>query len=836
MSASSRSTKSSRSSAISAAPERSTNSVFAVGHVDVAVPRPSDKDKRKFHGSLLSSKSPSGGAQPAGILKAPSLGPRSSIGGESQGHDMSVVPLPSYVGTPDTTADRKCKLVVTSPSDGAAGVASPQQDTSLVHHEGKKARFGVPSLKVVSPLTSTSTSRWVWILKVAAILTLIVVAVAGTLLVAFWLLHSGSRAEGDLFCESDDCHHHEALIGARLNRSMDPCADFSAFVCSAWMASSVYRSLSTQQDVVGTWSMRFHSLLNAGQVHMEASSKALGMLQLCKDRPNEMVTSGVAALRKFMDERNISWPKQPKPNIRPLGVLLDLDFNWAVALWFHVRFLRKLGGRRRAMIISPTATVLNQFRLHSKLVSSGTFFDYWRKHYELLAPPGTLPATETESKRVANVQTFVLQELLEGSRTPSVEQILLRSIEKTVKNIPSNEWIASLNKNSRVDPVLTGEDRVIVTHDALLSAIDNITRTYENGEILENVAWLFLQAVGPIADFALLAPSRESVGNAPGDTTDRASAEREAFCAAQVEWAYRFLIISLYTLTSFPNDERQKIDAGLRVIREAALNKVGGAARLDRLSKQRAQVKLNDTVTLLWPAENLIGDSSISIMYSGFPNTDTTFAALWLRLREAFHDLSQNTMYDDALHMPPNLDLPLLDYDYVLNTVRISVQALSAPVFYAQGTQAMFYGGLGFLYAVQLVRALDKYGLRINSSGQVTGLWLSSTWQHAVNDVDKCLDGYTTHFPEIPALEISYRALEQALGQSSDSHQRLRDGFTERQQFFVTLCFLMCSIPGAEPPGDCNKAVMNFPPFASEFGCPVNSRMRPAKPCTFFDE
>ncbi|XP_075536329.1 endothelin-converting enzyme 2-like [Dermacentor variabilis] len=745
---------------------------------------------------------------------------------------MSVVPLPSYVGTPDTTADRKCKLAATSPSDGAVGVASPQQDTSLVYHEGKKARFGVPSLKVVSPLTSTLSSRWVWIVKWAAALCLIVLAAAGILLFALWLMGRASSAEDDLFCESDDCHHHEALIGARLNRSMDPCADFSAFVCSAWMASSVYRSLSTQQDVVGTWSMRFRSLLNAGQLHGEPTSKALGMLQLCKDRPNETATSGIAVLRKFMDERSISWPKQSKPNIRPLGVLLDLDLNWAVALWFHVRFLRKLGGRRRAMIITPTATILNQFRFHSKLVSSGAFFDYWRKHYELLAPPGTLPATETESKRAANLQTFVLQELFEASRTVSAAQILLKSIEKTVTKIPSNEWIASLNKNLRVDPVLTGEDHVIVSHDALLSAIDKITRTYENGEILQNVAWLFLQAVGPIADFSLLAPSQESVR----DRNDKASAEREAFCAEQVEWAYRFLVISLYTLTSFSHGERQKIDAGLRVIREAALNKVAGATHLDRLSKQRAQVKLNETVTLLWPAENLIGESSISIMYAGFPYTDTTFAALWLRLHKSFHDLSQNTMYDDALHMPANLALPLLDYDYILNAIRISVQALSAPVFYAQGTRAMFYGGLGFLYATQLVRALDKYGLRINSSGDVTGLWLSSTWQHAVNDVDKCLEGYTTHFPEIPALEISYGALEQALSKSSDSHQRLRDGFTERQQFFVTLCYLMCSRPGAEPTGDCNKAVMNFPPFASEFGCPVNSRMRPAKPCTFFDE
>ncbi|KAH7982972.1 hypothetical protein HPB52_008458 [Rhipicephalus sanguineus] len=333
-------------------------------------------------------------------------------------------------------------------------------------------------------------------------------------------------------------------------------------------------------------------------------------------------------------------------------------------------------------------------------------------------------------------------------------------------------------------------------------------------------------AVGSIADFALLEPS---------DRTE-VSAERAAFCTAQVEWTYRFLIISLYTLANFPSNERKKLDAQLQIIREAALDKVANATRVDRLSKRRAQDKLNATVTVLWPPENLVDESSISIMYADFPKTDTTFATLWLRLRESFHNISKKTMYDDALRMPHNLALPLLDYDYILNTIRISVQALSAPVFYAQGTRAMFYGGLGYLYASQLVRALDRHGLRINSTGHVTGLWLSSAWRHAVNDVDRCLSGYVTHFPEIPALEISYDALERALGQSSDSHQRLRDGFTERQLFFVTLCFLMCSRPGADSTGDCNKAVMNFPPFARNFGCPINSKMRPAKPCPFFDQ
>ncbi|XP_075732700.1 endothelin-converting enzyme 1 [Rhipicephalus microplus] len=732
----------------------------------------------------------------------------------------------------DSAAKGKIKpAAVTQPSSGPVDV-QPLQDTSLVYRREKKAHCSIPALEAAAPLVATWTRRRTWILKVAAILTFLTFVVGGTLILAYWL-GGGSRDE-DLFCESYDCRHHEALIGVRLNRSIDPCVDFSAFVCSAWTASSVYQdgSLSTQQDVVETWSMRFDSLLKGGQGFAEARKKALNMLETCQNRPNETFT--VQVLRKFMDERNLSWPAQCKPNVHPMRVLLELDLQWGTSLWFHVRLLPKLHNGRRAMVISPAASIVKQSKHHRKLVYSGAFFDYWRKYYELFAPPGIVPATETESKKEEKVHTFVLHELLEACLVLSIRQMMLKNIEKNITKISSKEWIDLLNKNLQAHPAITGEDHVIVTHDMLLYAIDKITRTQENCELVQNIAWLFLQVVGPVADFDLLELSEESLPNGPWERT-AVSAARAAFCLSEVEWTYRFLIISLHTLANFPSDEREKLDARLRVLREAALDKVANATRIDRLSKRRAQEKLNATLTVLWPPEKLIDESSISLMYTDFPQTDTTFAPLWLRLRQSFHNMSKNKMYDEALYMPHNLALPLLDYDYILNTVHISQQALSAPVFYAQGTLAMFYGGLGFLYASQLVRALDKHGLRINGSGHITGLWLSSAWRHAVNDVDNCLGGYVSHFPEIPALEVSYSALERELSQSSDSHQRLHDGFTERQLFFVTLCFLMCSRPGVESTGDCNKAVMNFPPFARTFACPITTRMRPAKPCAFFD-
>lgn len=49
-------------------------------------------------------------------------------------------------------------------------------------------------------------------------------------------------------CDSDDCMQHAFLLSATLNRSIDPCEDFAAFACSAWLSSTA-NSRSVQDDL-----------------------------------------------------------------------------------------------------------------------------------------------------------------------------------------------------------------------------------------------------------------------------------------------------------------------------------------------------------------------------------------------------------------------------------------------------------------------------------------------------------------------------------------------------------------------------------------------------------
>ncbi|KAH7931871.1 hypothetical protein HPB52_025186 [Rhipicephalus sanguineus] len=83
-------------------------------------------------------------------------------------------------------------------------------------------------------------------------------------------------------------------------------------------------------------------------------------------------------------------------------------------------------------------------------------------------------------------------------------------------------------------------------------------------------------------------------------------------------------------------------------------------------------------------------------------------------------------------------------------------------------------------------------------------------------------------------MEVAYEAFKLHF-QENDAE--LSEELTEEKVFFITACLSTCATTPADNlyGGDCNKAVMNFAPFAKAFGCPVGSKMNPANKCSFYD-
>ncbi|XP_049513967.1 endothelin-converting enzyme 1-like [Dermacentor silvarum] len=564
--------------------------------------------------------------------------------------------------------------------------------------------------------------------------------------------------------------------------------------------------------------------------------KAAALYYKCMENTtHEVVATAVRELHQFMADRGIPWPDEPaSPSTAPLAVLFDLAINWQLPLWFSAHLSPVPDSHSRAVVLTPSGLTLSWAKHHQEIVGKGAFVAYYTAFVDALSPAENVVYQDMDSiRKVAHVESTILQELANAEKArippPGSWQFPLREATHHTPSIPAEQWLSEISKNFDVAPAVAGTDLLVTANGMFLKSVDSVFAHFGQRELLSHLAWFFVQLLAPVADPRLLVARYGS--------EERASAHRPLFCAAHVEVVFRVLIISLYAVPRFSASLRNNVDALLRGIRHTAAERLSALPWLDEASKMRGRVKLERMKTTLWPAPELLKESGLVHLCRNFAwSNASTFFEAWLNSRRALRQLAQAENFDVGL--PANLALPLLEYDYLRNSVRVSVQSLSRPVYYGHGTIAMFYGGLGFLYAREMIKALDSEGSRRDYRGALTeDPWMSSVWRDALRDPEACLEGASAggYFPEIPALEISYASLESAFDVSATP---MSERLGERRLFFLTLCYFLCSRSGFEQHpvsgGDCNKAVSNFAPFAETFSCPSGSGMRPRKRCFFF--
>ncbi|KAH7946152.1 hypothetical protein HPB49_020701 [Dermacentor silvarum] len=178
----------------------------------------------------------------------------------------------------------------------------------------------------------------------------------------------------------------------------------------------------------------------------------------------------------------------------------------------------------------------------------------------------------------------------------------------------------------------------------------------------------------------------------------------------------------------------------------------------------------------------------------------------------------------------------LCQYNQALLKTAIAPVSLDPPFFYHNGTTAMLYGGLGFLFARCLFFALDVVAQIADATNRNTPVAdESGHLEKAVRCQQPEVDQETL-YPFLPALEVAHAAYKKALNGSQDARLKGMEQYSGEQVFFLTMCHTLCEEDGrgsAWSPA-CNAAAREFEPFAKAFGCESGSSMNPKKKCNFF--
>ncbi|XP_077519842.1 endothelin-converting enzyme 2-like [Amblyomma americanum] len=315
----------------------------------------------------------------------------------------------------------------------------------------------------------------------------------------------------------------------------------------------------------------------------------------------------------------------------------------------------------------------------------------------------------------------------------------------------------------------------------------------------------------------------------------RLERRRPEYCANSVAVSYKALVLALHITSQLQPAGRDLVNSIFSNLKETLFENLNSSAWLDESSKILFGTKLALMGIRLWPPPDYLRNDTLRTIYADFPENETAFGYYWMKSRRLLRWMNALPDYDYILALPDNSSPAYLSYDYALNSVGIAIGALSDPLFYAGGTKAMLYGGLGFSMALQIVKAVDKEGLKWLPHFSQTTPSIPQSVVDAFEAKDGCVKdrGFVSAFPEIPALEVAYSAYLKSL--RADSPIMIASNLPEDKVFFLTLCYMSCSLPSSEhqaSSADCNKAVRGFHAFAAAFSCAEGSGMYPKDTCS----
>ncbi|KAH9367738.1 hypothetical protein HPB48_009828 [Haemaphysalis longicornis] len=583
-----------------------------------------------------------------------------------------------------------------------------------------------------------------------------------------------------------------------------------------------------------SWFKSLEGVLRSGAQQTEAGRKPLNMLQACTSQKT-WNPSDLRDFKNFLAKLHLSWPEPPPKNVSALGVLLDLIYNWKLCFWFQIRVLKnfKRNGTHR-IVLTPGATVeLYLFAFnHHNLVANGSYSQHWTDHERLFVDNGSVAQNIALAKKIANEEKKIIDTLLSvANKQVIIPTIIpLSDLGNYTNAVDSTEWIHQINDTINIGDSFTLSDEVLVSDPSLLEAIGHLFDTFGDQEIIYHLSWQFVQTYAHIVDRNLLKSCEIHIA--------------ETICQRHVQMAYNPLIVTMYVRLHPPEWRHTRLRANFELIMRQASKKVNGSSWLDAKSKEASMVKLKDMVVQTWPNKDLLRD--MAQIYSTFPDGgreagNSSFVHLWIKTRESLRALAATPFHDLICRFRP-VPLPMLvAYDYFTNEVDVAVAALGRPVYYENGTFAMFYGGIGFLFALEVMKMQDALGVRLHPNGTVVSSWITRDSRLQFQDQKRCsgeASNSSSHqlLPTaVPALEVTYAAFSSAVAHSNQSLQLSRE-LTEPKVFFMTLCLMLCGTNSSKGEVvDCNLLLRNSHSFPDAFQCAPGTKMNPVKKCKYFD-
>ncbi|KAH7971932.1 hypothetical protein HPB52_003872 [Rhipicephalus sanguineus] len=586
------------------------------------------------------------------------------------------------------------------------------------------------------------------------------------------------------------------------------------------------------------WIATIHQLSLGDYNRQAVIDSPLRMMRQCMSSTTDE-ENAVRMLTAFVSKRSFAWPtpgerEEIVDHRRALEVVLELSVVWAVPLWFHVHLLPAAASARlprdRAVMLSPSTPSLFGRFTHETVSKYedgySTYVKFFSDSLFAFRPPSESFATFL-AVRSGVVERQIFRELSSAVLNPLPQPRLVEigRMPKLVRNISAKDWVRALRfVYGKRAPDITDNDLVLATNGGLIEAVDTIFASNTAQDIFFHTIWWFMQGLGTTISSVL----RSSVKNIP-----EGAYFQRLICFYHVDTTYNVLLASINKAMHSTN-ARLAITSRLDNIRSVVVEKLRAYSKLRSETRRALSAVVEGMSTVIWPEDDF-GRPGGFEEYFGKPQigSDGDFYAEWEWSRLQMYNRDRQAAvvignYVAAAEVFAFVGTAVTSYNPVRNVISISVAALRPPYYYGEGTSAMFYGGLGFVYAAGIFRAVDMMAHLLNggtamapSESAVTWSFWNASWCSDVREAAKT-------YPWLPALDVAYTAYLRFKDEASDLRLRGFRGYSPTQVFFATYCHGSCWTDTLKRKSSrkCTYTTRNFGPFKEAFSCPNNATSR----------
>ncbi|KAH9371149.1 hypothetical protein HPB48_018587 [Haemaphysalis longicornis] len=642
--------------------------------------------------------------------------------------------------------------------------------------------------------------------------------VAAFVLIAYLFRGLAFAVRATSYCEASECLRHVELLTHGLNRSIDPCQDFQAYVCSTWNPDSRFPEVSATalDDLAISWLDDLPNMLEESAKDWPVARKPLAMFQSCVRRGNVSSDFNRREFLDFLKALRLSWPEKPANGHEVKHILIDLIIRWELTLWLRVRLIKHplVPDAWRLLVTHAWASSIRLFTENHKRVMArdSGYSRYWKLLYSFVKGVAPGPEVDDIIRTSARLQSNAVALLLEIEAWKDHLEPVILPLTDAPKLTLGSMFEGTLEQFKGGFNIVD----IVVLYPKISPALTIFLAEVGETDILWHLSWEFVQMYAPMVDRGLL---EEIV-----DDAQHATFYLRLLCAREVDTIYSPLLAALYSRVRLTDVGRSRTSFLFQSLVKTSVQRLKEVTWLEDDTKQFLSSKLEAVDVRLWPSSLFDDPRQVDEVYSSCPDNESAFTRLWVKARRCLSTLLVGPHRYDSTTLLPNVPSPLVTYDNVVNTIDVAVSALASPVYSERGTAGMTFGGLGFLFLSALMRVLDKEAQYSHTNGSTAsgGSWISPRSLIALEERERCAcfgnNRRTPGGTAIAAVEIAYSLF---LERSRNTFQlNLTHELTDEKVFFMTLCRMTCAKKDAPwALVSCQQLVNHFPEFSAAFSC-----------------